>query len=257
MPFQSKIPLKLPARQKGFTLMEILLVLGILGTILAVASLIYSGYRIKASETVAQEDLRQAYTSAMTFFIDFPQRTLTRADLEKYGFQASPRVETRIVDGRLASLLLVSYSTLPDSKVFMIQGLGTGFIGGKDSSGPIIGPGGSGGGTSLSGPSGGIPGDSFAGPSIQPINETGRDRCNEKAKGELKEAFDFAQKYFAKDPGGSITKDILMEDGYRPSEEVNLLVINGARPSLELSAIFSVPGALNFRIDSSGSIREG
>jgi hypothetical protein len=92
---------------------------------------------------------------------------------------------------------------------------------------------------------------------IQPINEAGRGRCNDKAKSELQEAFDVAQKYFAKDPEGSITKDILMDFGYQPSEEVNLLVINGTRSSLEMSATFSVPGALNFRIDSSGSIREG
>jgi prepilin-type N-terminal cleavage/methylation domain-containing protein len=257
MAFRTKVPLKLPARKKGFTLIEILLVLGILGTILAVASLIYSGYRIKASETVAQEDLRQAYTSAMTFFVDFPQRTLTRADLEKYGFQASPRIETRIVDGRLASLLLVSYSTLSDSKIFMVEGLGTGFTGGKDSSGPAGGPGGPGGGLSPPGPSGGNPGSSFAGPVIKPINEAGRGRCNDTAKTQLQEAFAVAQKYFGKEPGGSITKDILMEYGYQPIEEVNLLVINGTRPSLELSATFSVPGALNFRIDSSGSIRQG
>jgi hypothetical protein len=212
---------------------------------------------VKAGETVAQEDLRQAYTSAMSFFIDFPQRTLTRADLEKYGFQASSRIETRIVDGRLASLLLISYSTLPDSKVFMIQGPGIGFAGEKDSSGAIVGPGGAGGGLSPPGPSGGNPGNSFSAPLIQPINEAGRGRCNDKAKSELQEAFDVAQKYFAKDPEGSITKDILMDFGYQPSEEVNLLVINGTRSSLEMSATFSVPGALNFRIDSSGSIREG
>jgi hypothetical protein len=48
-----------------------------------------------------------------------------------------------------------------------------------------------------------------------------------------------------------------MEYGYQPSEEVNLLVINGTRPSLELSATFSLPGALNFTVDSSGSIRQG
>jgi hypothetical protein len=89
------------------------------------------------------------------------------------------------------------------------------------------------------------------------MNEMGWGRCDEKAKMELKEVFNAAQKYFAKDPGGSITKDILADFGYLPSEEVNLLVINGKKPSLEISAIFSVPGALNFMIDSSGFIREG
>jgi len=257
MEFRSKPIVSLSARQKGVTLLEVLFALAILGGLLTIASLIYSGYRIKTSETVAQEDLRQAYTSAMTFFIDFPQKTLTRADLEKYGFQASPRIETRIVDGRLASLLLVSYSRLSDSKIFMVQGLGTGFAGAKGSSGPTSGPGAPGGGLSSPGPSEGNPGHSLAGPVIQPINEPGRSRCSDRAKSELQEAFAVAQKYFAKEPGGSITKDILMQYGYEPSEEINLLVLNGTRPSLELSATFSVPGALNFRIDSSGSIRQG
>jgi prepilin-type N-terminal cleavage/methylation domain-containing protein len=257
MEFRSKPIVILPARQKGVTLLEVLFALAILGGLLTIASLIYSGYRTKTSETVAQEDLRQAYTSAMTFFVDFPERTLTRADLEKYGFHGSPRIETRIVDGRLASLLLVSYSRLSDSKIFMVQGLGTGFTGTKDSSGPTSGPGAPGGGLSSPGPSGGNPGNSFAGPVIQPINEAGRSRCSDRAKSELQEAFAVAQKYFAKEPGGSITKDILMEYGFEPSEEINLLVLNGTRPGLELSATFSVPGALNFRIDSSGSIRQG
>lgn len=241
MEFESKVPDNLPVRQKGFTLTEVLFALTILSILLAVAGLLYSGYKTKVSETVVQEDLRQAYTSAMAFFIDFPQRVLSRVDLEKYGFRGSSRIETRVVDGRLASLLLVSYSTLAGSKAFMVQGLGSGFTGGKEPSGL----------------SDGIPGVSFAGPLIQPINEIGWGRCNEKAKIELKEAFEAAQKYFAKDPGGSITKDILLDYGYLPSEAVTLLVINGAQPSLQMSAIFSVPGASTFMIDSSGFIREG
>jgi prepilin-type N-terminal cleavage/methylation domain-containing protein len=123
MEIRSKVPRTLPVRQKGFTLTEVLFVLAILGVLLAAAGFFYSGYKTKVSETVVQEDLRQAYTSAMAFFIDFPQRALTRVDLEKYGFRASPQIETRVVDGRLASLLLVSYCTLPGSKVFMVEGL--------------------------------------------------------------------------------------------------------------------------------------
>ena len=257
MEFRSKSLMNLPTRQKGFTLIEILLVLSILGGLLAIASLFYPWYRIKASETVSQEDLRKAYTAAVAFFIDFPQRVLTPADLEKYGFRSSPGIETRVVDGRLASLLLVSYSTMPGSRAFMIQRLGAGLLSGRDPYGPASGPGGSTGGHSAPGPSGGISGDSFAAPLIQAMDATGWGRCNEKAKTALEEAFGIAQKYFSKDPEGSITKDILLDYGFLPSEEVNLLVINGTQSSLEMSAIFNIPGALNFSIDSSGIIREG
>jgi hypothetical protein len=242
MGFRSKVPGNQPIRQKGFPLTEVLFLLAILSVLLAVSGLLYSGYKTKVSETVVQEDLRQAYTSAMAFFINFPQRALTRVDLEKYGFRASPQIETRVVDGRLVSLLLICFSSLPDSRVFMIHRLETSFTGAKDPPGQVIGTGGSDDRRSSPGLSDGIRRDSSGGPLIQPINESGWGRCNEKAKMELKEGFDAAQKYFSREPGGSITRDILSDYGCLPNEEVNRLVINGTKPSLEISTILGIPG---------------
>ncbi|NWF55532.1 MAG: prepilin-type N-terminal cleavage/methylation domain-containing protein [Syntrophaceae bacterium] len=247
----------MPPLHRGYTLIEILIVLTILGGLVAIASLIYSEYRIKASETVAQEDLRQAYTSAVNFFNDSPRSVLTRGDLDKYGFRSSPRTEIRVVDGRLDRLLLVARSTHPGSRVFMVEGPVSVLAGGKDPLGPVDGPGGSGHSSSSPGAPEGTQDKTVAGAWIQPLNKSGRDRCNEKAKTELIEAFGAAQKFFQADPGGSITKDILINFGYRPSGEVNLWVINGAQATLELSATFNIPGASNFKIDSAGAIREG
>jgi prepilin-type N-terminal cleavage/methylation domain-containing protein len=106
-------------REKGFTLLEILYTLSIIGILAAIATFNYSGYTKKASDTVAQEDLRQAYSSAVNYFMDHPTGILTSADLQNYGFKASPNVTVMIINGRPSDLLLISSYNVPGSQIYI------------------------------------------------------------------------------------------------------------------------------------------
>ena len=239
-------------RGKGFTLIEILYVLSIISILAAIAIFNYSGYKKKASDTVAQEDLRQAYSSAVNYFTDNPSGILTLAELKNFGFSASPNVKVMIINGRLSDLLLISSYNLPGSQIYVAsrQGLSQPGASSLSSGEPNQG---SGGGSSTSGgpqdsnPSGNTP--------QQQGLTTNQDIvkfCNQATLMDLQEAYRAAQAYLGQNPGQAVTKDILLSIGYVANENVSLVILNGTSSNLSMSAIFNFPGTADYRIDPSG-----
>ena len=237
---------------KGFTLTEILYVLSIIAILAAIATFNYSGYRNKASDTVAQEDLRQAYSSAVNYFMDYPTGILTSADLQNYGFKASPNVTVMIINGRLSDLSLISSYNVPGSQIYIAssQGISQPGASGQSSGEPNQG---SGGGT---GASTGQQNTSPAGnPSQQQNLATNQDvvgQCNQATLMDLMDAYRTAQGYLAINPGQEVTKDDLLAYGYIPNENVSLVVLNGTSSNLSMSANFNFPGTTNYIIGPSG-----
>jgi type IV pilus assembly protein PilA len=241
-------------RRNGFTLVELIFILSIIFLLLAVAIPNYSGYKAKAFDTVAKGDLRQAYSSAIFYFIDYPEGEISLTSLEKYGFKASPNVSLRVINGRLSDLLLVSFYNAPGTQAFMtyspgrirrgifhqfwlepIQGWGTG-------ANPLADP-----------LNGGVP---AVDPSnnIQPVQVDVLRVCNLATLKNLQEAYRAAQAYFRINPEGTVTKDILSSYGYLPNENVNLIICGNTPSELSMAAIFNIPEATYYMIDNSGNI---
>jgi len=237
---------------KGFTLTEILYVLSIIGILAAIATFNYSGYRKKASDTVAQEDLRQAYSSAVNYFMDHPTGILTSADLQNYGFKASPNVTVMIINGRPSDLLLISSYNVPGSQIYIAspQGMSQPGASGQSSGEPNQGSGGG------SGASTGQQNTNPAGnPSQQQNLATNQDvvkLCNQATLMDLMDAYGTAQGYLGRNPGQEVTKDILLGSGYVPNENVSLVVLNGTSSNLSMSANFNFPGTTDYTIGPSG-----
>ena len=71
-----------PARQKGFTLVELMVVVIIIGVLIAIAVPVYSTTQARAKETVCQANQRMIEGAAITWFLAVPGRELEKVTLD-------------------------------------------------------------------------------------------------------------------------------------------------------------------------------
>jgi type IV pilus assembly protein PilA len=98
--------------QKGFTLVELLIVIAIIGILAAIAIPQFSSYRAKAYMTQVRSDVKNAYTAATAFFADNPSATaLNTTDLTNNGYRATPPVTVSVTSGNSGTFSLSGASS--------------------------------------------------------------------------------------------------------------------------------------------------
>jgi type IV pilus assembly protein PilA len=101
--------------QKGFTLIELMIVIAIIGILAAIAIPQFTAYKSRGYNAASKADLKNAYTAAQAYFADNPSAAVDLAALKNGGYQQTANVTLTVTGTTQTALAMTASNSLASS----------------------------------------------------------------------------------------------------------------------------------------------
>ena len=111
------------SNEKGFTLIELMIVIAIIGILAAIAIPNFVSYRQRSYNSSSQSDMKNAMTTQEAYFVDYATYTADTGNLGNAGFVSSSKVTLSVANATATGYQLTAYHS-SGNVTWSVQGPG-------------------------------------------------------------------------------------------------------------------------------------